>query len=170
MKKYNWKIGWIGMMIFMILFSSFSPLFFQKNKSQRIISKLQSKGWWEEKLPNTTLSFSTKNLHLLEWEEENEFVYQGEFYDVLDQIDSCGVVIFKVYHDSNDTKWFAMKEIYKKQSSKKINKNSSTTFYLSTLNPFNIPFFEPIQKKEVPLYQYFIQLGSTQTPSPPPKI
>ena len=106
----------------------------------------------------------------MEWKEENEFVYQGEFYDVLDRIDSCGVVIFKVYHDSNDTKWFAMKEIHKKQSPKKTNKNSSTTFYLSTLIAFNFPFFEPFQKKEIPHYQYFVHLSSTKTPSPPPKI
>lgn len=153
-----------------ILFFPFHSLFSIKNSSKKIISNIQSKGWWEEKTPNQQLTFSPSEQFILQWEDDHEFVFNGEFYDVIEKSDSCGYSIFKVYKDHNDTQWKAFKKLAKKQKNEQQSNHSFSLIWICDfLNPFTflISFEEKeriIHNKINPLY--FISIHSH---SPPPE-
>ena len=156
---------------FFILFS-FSNLSFlsTKNSSKKIISNIHSKGWWEEKIPNHQLTFSPSEQLKLQWEDDHEFVFNGEFYDVIEQSDSCGYSIFKVYKDHHDTQWNTLKTLAKKQKNEqKSNHCFSLIWICDFSNPF--PFLISCEEKERTIHNknnplYFISINSH---SPPPE-
>jgi Icc-related predicted phosphoesterase len=161
----------IVILAFFILFS-FSNLSFlsTKNSSKKIISNIHCKGWWEEKTPNQQLTFSPSEQLKLQWEDDHEFVFKGEFYDVIEQSDSCGYSIFKVYKDHHDTQWKALKTLAKKQKKEQKSNHSFSLIWICDFsNPF--PFLIPFEEKEGTIHNKINPLLfiSTNTHSPPPE-
>jgi len=141
-----------------------------KNSSQKIISQLQSKGWWEEKIPNQLLTFSPNEQSKLQWEDDHEFIFNDEFYDVIERYDSCGHSIFKVYKDHHDTQWKALKKLAKKQKNEQ---KSSHSFSLIWICAFSNPFAFSISFQEI-IRTIYCKINSLyffpkNTHTPPPK-
>ena len=153
-----------------ILSFPFYSLVFQKNSSKRIISNLQSQGWWEIKNANFQFTFGPSDLQKIEWEDEQEFVLDGEFYDVIEQSDSCGYSIFKVYKDHHDTQWKSLKTLAKKQKNERKSNHSFSLIWICDFsNPF--PFLISIEEKKRTIHNKIKPLLfiSKNTHSPPPE-
>jgi len=153
-----------------ILSFPFYSLFFQKNSSKRIVSNLQSRGWWETKNANFQFTLAPSDLQKIKWEDEHEFVLDGEFYDVIEQSDSCGYSIFKVYKDHHDTQWKSLKTLAKKQKNeRKPNHSFSMVWICDFSNPF--PFLISIEEKKRTIHNKIKPLLfiSKNTHSPPPE-
>jgi hypothetical protein len=59
------------------------------------------------------LSFTTKEVEQLEWEEESEFCYRGDMYDVIEKITHGDDVIIRCIPDKKET---ALLNEYQKQN------------------------------------------------------
>lgn len=120
----------------------------------------------------TRLVFSAGEMEALHWEDESEFQYKNEMYDVLKVEQDKAQIIIWCISDKKETTLIDQYLAVNKQSSEK---NTSGTF-LKLLTAQFLPSKEvvlpspnTIYQQNFPHYLCKIPIGETGIPVPPPK-
>ena len=118
-------------------------------------------------------SLSEREMQSLDWEDESEFCYRGEMYDVVKMEKQNGQNIIWCISDKKET---ALLEQYLKVQKQSSPKNSSSTI-LKLLTVQYIPVTEsylvaPFQTKQQAFAEYLCYLPSSVLAihTPPPKV
>ena len=156
--------------LFICLGFPIHSILFPKNSSQKIVSLIKSKGWWETKIANQQLTFSPSEFQEIEWEDEHEFILDDEYYDVIEHVDSCGYSILKVYKDFNDTQWNHQKNISGQQENKsKSNPSIPLTWICKEITLFPFKLLKKSSKSSIEFQSLFFDHLSPNPHFPPPK-
>ncbi len=121
----------------------------------------------------TKLVFSNDQLKEISWEENTEFSYQDEMYDVIKLEKSNGKTIIWCLADKKETALVGQYLKSRKQSSEKngsdqILKLLTTQFLPSTQKDFIVPL--QLQQQIFNLYQLSIPAIANAIITPPPKV
>lgn len=116
------------------------------------------------------LSFTHEESKKLEWEDEAEFSYKGEMYDVIEKQTKGNRILLRCIADTKET---ALLQEYQKNN----NRNSSNTFIAQLITAqFILPANDSIKKPERIIKRYFSEctysLLTTDSIvlSPPPDV
>ena len=116
-----------------------------------------------------TFSFDKNELQETDWENDNEFEYKNEMYDVIEKTNAGGRLVIRCVSDENET---ALLNEYQKTSKQK---QSETIFQLLTasfLLPDNSFTLQPLTKTER-LYanqNFPLQSLASSVALPPPDV
>ena len=108
--------------------------------------------------------------HLLHWEDENEFRYRGEMYDVIEMKSTADTVIFHCIADEKETALFNQ---YQKNN--KRNGSGSFIFQLITA-PYILPTDHLLKQPEKVIQSHFtddspsLKNPPSTVPQPPPNV
>jgi len=118
----------------------------------------------------TQLILSKTESHHLHWEDENEFRYRGEMYDVIEMKSTGDTVIFHCIADEKETTLFNQ---YQKNN--KRNGSSSFIFQLITAS-YILPTNHLLQQPEKAIQSHFrdqspsLKNPPSTVPQPPPNV
>lgn len=112
--------------------------------------------------------FTTEETQMLEWEDEHEFRYKGQMYDVVGQQKQDGNLMIRCIQDEKET---ALLNAFLKTTKK----NSGTYVLQLLIAPFVLPRIELPQPAAVPppLYfsrhSYYLKSADLSIVIPPPR-
>ena len=126
----------------------------------------------------TELKFSAADAAvLLEWEEEHEFEYQGQMYDVVDVSIEGDSICYRCYQDQAESR---LKEELRRLLARPLRDDSATadntqrlmTFFQSLFCVEKPSLAAPLWEKSSPRYFYTSPFGlpSGPPPVPPPEV
>jgi len=118
----------------------------------------------------TKLSFTDEESKGLEWEDEMEFSYKGEMYDVIEKQINGNRTIFRCIADTNETSLL-------REFQKNTKRNTSNSFIAQLITAqFILPVGDSLKKPERFIkryfkeYAYFLLTTDATVFSPPPDV
>lgn len=116
-----------------------------------------------------TFSFTNEELKKLEWEDETEFGYKGEMYDIIEKKTQGNQIVLRCIADTKET---ALLQDYQKNT----RRNTSNSFIAQLITPFILPLDCSLQKPGRIIKRNFKNFSSSLpsivslVASPPPDV
>jgi hypothetical protein len=131
-------------------------------------------GLWEKSTSLISFRFSSEEMRQLEWENDHEFNYKGQMYDVVELNNDKDSTIIHCVSDEKETQLI---DAYFKIQHHQSTENQPLNYLIKLVNSQFVPpvcEYPPLLQKEITpsftLYQFPFSLGFETVLTPPPRF